>query len=322
MTQQNLLELAKQGNPKAIEALINRSLQPKGITAKTALKDGCLQVMLESAEVPDQQALAAFIRKGVTGLGAASIQKVKVYGRQTGEDFPAWSQQFEIITQAVPISHSAIPTPTKTPANLEKNLQTKNTQVEKISSKTAIKQNTKTVTYQIKHGANFISRKPLLLGAILLSFTCLGIVKTIFEPDYRQADCPKFATIIEAAKKADSDAGLYVNNRYFQSAANIFDKSVIEIESIKIKDKKLKAIKKKLITEEKAISASFLDYFRVQQLTLETVKSLASLKQPDVSANDIKTKADNAAENLKQAFSNHNSLINDANNYCKNVASD
>lgn len=53
MAQTNILELAKQGDPKAIAALINRQLQPKGITAKVALKDNCLQTMLESAQVPD-----------------------------------------------------------------------------------------------------------------------------------------------------------------------------------------------------------------------------------------------------------------------------
>ncbi|WP_279239702.1 hypothetical protein [Scytonema sp. UIC 10036] len=34
MTQPDLLELAKQGDPKAIALLINRQLQPKSITAK------------------------------------------------------------------------------------------------------------------------------------------------------------------------------------------------------------------------------------------------------------------------------------------------
>lgn len=37
MSQPNPLELAKQGHPKAIESLINRQMQPKGITAKVAL---------------------------------------------------------------------------------------------------------------------------------------------------------------------------------------------------------------------------------------------------------------------------------------------
>ncbi len=95
-TQPTLLELAKQGNAQAIATLINRQLQPKGITAKAALKDGCLQVMLESAQAPNQQALVAFVRKGITGLRAASIERVKVYGRLVGEEFPAWSEEFEL----------------------------------------------------------------------------------------------------------------------------------------------------------------------------------------------------------------------------------
>src|SRR3712207_823046 len=94
--QPSLLELAKQGNAQAIAALINRQLQPKGVTAKAALKDGCLQVMLESTQVPNQQALVEFIRKGITSLEAASIQQVKVYGRQTGGEFPSWSQEIEL----------------------------------------------------------------------------------------------------------------------------------------------------------------------------------------------------------------------------------
>ncbi len=50
MTQPNLLDLAKQGNPKAIAALLNCSLQAKGITAKANLKEnGYLQFMLESS---------------------------------------------------------------------------------------------------------------------------------------------------------------------------------------------------------------------------------------------------------------------------------
>lgn len=104
MAQQNDLELAKQGNPHAIAALMNRQLQPKGITAKATLKDGCLQIMLESTQVPDQQALVSFICKGIKSLGAESIKTVKVYGRQTKEEFPAWSQQTQLLPPPQPPS--------------------------------------------------------------------------------------------------------------------------------------------------------------------------------------------------------------------------
>lgn len=105
MIQDNLLELAKQGDVQAIASLMNRSLQPKGITAKVALKEACLQVMLESAQVPNQQALIEFVRKGIKGLGVISIERVKVYGRQTGEEFPAWNQEFEVGEQNIPVSN-------------------------------------------------------------------------------------------------------------------------------------------------------------------------------------------------------------------------
>jgi WD40 repeat protein len=99
MTQPNLLELAKQGNANAIATLINRQLQPKGISAKAEVKNGCLQIMLESAQVPKEQAMVAFVRKGMMGLGTSSIKKVRVYGRQIGEDFPAWTQEFLLGTK-------------------------------------------------------------------------------------------------------------------------------------------------------------------------------------------------------------------------------
>src|SRR5919202_2313436 len=101
----SLLDLAKQGNAYAIGALINRQLQPKGITAKAAPLEGCLQIMLESAQVPNQQDLVTFIRKGLVSLGAASINQVKVYGRQAGQEIPAWWQDFELKAQvkSIPI---------------------------------------------------------------------------------------------------------------------------------------------------------------------------------------------------------------------------
>jgi|JFJP01.1.fsa_nt_gi hypothetical protein len=105
MTQQNILELAKQGDAKAIALLLNRQLQAKGITATASLKDGCLQVMLEATEAPSQQVLAAWVSKSIAGLGAASIEKVKVYGRQTGSKVPAWSQEFEVAGQNLPVAN-------------------------------------------------------------------------------------------------------------------------------------------------------------------------------------------------------------------------
>ena len=98
MTQPDLLALAKQGNPKAIAALLNRSLQAKGITAKANLKeDGYLQVMLESSQIPSRS-LVKVIRKGLISLEIESIKCVKIYGRQVGQEHPDWHQEFELPT--------------------------------------------------------------------------------------------------------------------------------------------------------------------------------------------------------------------------------
>jgi hypothetical protein len=100
-SQVDLVELAKQGNAKAIAALINRQLQPKGITTKAALNNGCLQILLEAAQIPDQQTLTAFILKGIRGLETASVQKVKIYARRLGEEKMVWSQEVTLVKDSV-----------------------------------------------------------------------------------------------------------------------------------------------------------------------------------------------------------------------------
>ncbi|QLE54249.1 hypothetical protein [Nostoc sp. TCL26-01] len=108
MIQTKLVKLAQQGNTQAIAFLMNRHLKPKGISAKVILQDSCLQVMLESAKVPQQQTLVAFVRKGIISLDAASIQRVKVYGREKGSDSPAWSEEFECrLTRHQPLADEA-----------------------------------------------------------------------------------------------------------------------------------------------------------------------------------------------------------------------
>jgi tetratricopeptide (TPR) repeat protein len=113
-TKPSLIEAAKQGNPKAIAKLMNRSLQPKGITVKVALDKNCLQVMLESSQLPTSS-LVEVIRKGLLGLGVESIKQVKVYGKQIGEEIPDWSEEFEL---AIPTNlMKSIISPSATSAN-------------------------------------------------------------------------------------------------------------------------------------------------------------------------------------------------------------
>ncbi|QLE39999.1 hypothetical protein FD723_05665 [Nostoc sp. C052] len=63
--------------------------------------------MLESTSVPEQQVLVEFIRRGITSLNISSVKIVQVYGRHTGEEFPAWSQEFTLAEELLPSSNSS-----------------------------------------------------------------------------------------------------------------------------------------------------------------------------------------------------------------------
>ena len=97
MTQQNLRELLKQGDPKAIASSINRTLKPKGINAEVTRDNDCLEIILESDKVPSQMALVDFIRNGMTNLGVESIHTVKIYGRRMGDGSPAWEDEIDLM---------------------------------------------------------------------------------------------------------------------------------------------------------------------------------------------------------------------------------
>ncbi|MGA7936289.1 MAG: type IV pilin-like G/H family protein, partial [Kovacikia sp.] len=97
MTQPNLLESAKQGDPEAIATLMNLALQPKGVTAELQIVGKDLHVFLSSTRILNQQTLVSFTRKGLANLGLGVIQTVKVYGKKIGEDLPIWTEVFAMV---------------------------------------------------------------------------------------------------------------------------------------------------------------------------------------------------------------------------------
>ena len=96
MTQQNARELAKQGDPNVIANVLNRSLQPKGITAIVTRSEGYLHIILESATVPNQKALVNFIQQGLEKLELETIHTVNIYGQETDADVHAWEDEIQL----------------------------------------------------------------------------------------------------------------------------------------------------------------------------------------------------------------------------------
>ncbi|MBE9109242.1 hypothetical protein IQ273_07415 [Nodosilinea sp. LEGE 07298] len=97
-TPPNVLQLARQGDPDAIAALMNRHLETQGITAHVAQQESTLQVNLEGAQIPNQADLVAFVKKGITGLDLAAVHHLTVSGKQVGAGTSAWSEDLVLQT--------------------------------------------------------------------------------------------------------------------------------------------------------------------------------------------------------------------------------
>jgi len=115
MNEPNLLKQAKEGNPSAVAALMNQSLNPKGIQAKAAARGDCLLIRLESQAPPDQTLLTKFVQSGVQNLNPATFKTVEVSGKSLAGDRPAWTSVIDLVQRSVmpksPQPVSGIPAP-------------------------------------------------------------------------------------------------------------------------------------------------------------------------------------------------------------------
>lgn len=94
---QDLATLARQGDVKAIAVLINQKLQSSGVIAKVSLKNDCLQVMLEATEALNQEQMVSLLQSEIQKLEVQSITKLRLYGKQSGEDFPDWQEEVKLV---------------------------------------------------------------------------------------------------------------------------------------------------------------------------------------------------------------------------------
>ena len=95
MTQLSVMELAKQGDPQAIAALINRSLASKGIHAEAELKAECLIVSLHAAQIPNQKAVVTIIHRGMMILQVEQIKHVKILTYRSDNNYLAWQNEID-----------------------------------------------------------------------------------------------------------------------------------------------------------------------------------------------------------------------------------
>jgi hypothetical protein len=97
MAQNPQLERAKQGDPEAIAALMQRSLEAKGISVR-AESDGseALLVTLEGPQAVNRDALVSFIQKGMMQLGIRTLSTVKVEWQERGSFLTEWTAEIPL----------------------------------------------------------------------------------------------------------------------------------------------------------------------------------------------------------------------------------
>lgn len=113
MDAQNIVNLAKQGDPAAIAVLLNQALRIRNMTAQVVRNDNRLHILLEADRIPDRQAYIAYIQDGLTRLNVGSIHSVRVYARQIGQKVPAWDEAFEFDQPTISPLSSPCATPEK-----------------------------------------------------------------------------------------------------------------------------------------------------------------------------------------------------------------
>ncbi|MGJ3246569.1 MAG: hypothetical protein ACFE0I_10885 [Elainellaceae cyanobacterium] len=96
MTPEDILALARQGNPKVIAAIMNKSTKPHGIYVQAVRRDDRLYVLLEGAPALNLEAMVSFVQTSLRKLRVAPIQTVKIYGRQAGQKTAAWQREIQI----------------------------------------------------------------------------------------------------------------------------------------------------------------------------------------------------------------------------------
>ncbi|WP_434686190.1 hypothetical protein [Pseudanabaena minima] len=109
----DLKEKAQHGDISAISTLMNRSFQRRGVTASVKLKTDCLQILLESSEVPDRSVYVSMILVGIQKLAIANVNTLEIYGKRTGSNMPNWSHKVNLSPHS-PIN-TAINTQSTTP---------------------------------------------------------------------------------------------------------------------------------------------------------------------------------------------------------------
>lgn len=96
----NALKLAKTGDPKAIQTVINYLLKDKEVTAKVLLKNDAIHIFLEFEESIDQSISALSIIQVLNKINAPYLNTAVIQAKIKGKVNPIWTECIQLNTQA------------------------------------------------------------------------------------------------------------------------------------------------------------------------------------------------------------------------------
>jgi hypothetical protein len=96
------LKLARQENAQAIAQLINRWLEPRGITATATREEHCFEIRFEVDSPPNPKVLMALVGKVLRYLGMVPVKTLKISVYLKSEQEPLWQQEVDLMPKFPP----------------------------------------------------------------------------------------------------------------------------------------------------------------------------------------------------------------------------
>lgn len=83
-------------NLESIDSRLRLHFQAQGVKTKVSSKNNCLQILIESKNIPEKEECLASIKQILTEVQFNEITSIKVYARKETEDFPEWIDELII----------------------------------------------------------------------------------------------------------------------------------------------------------------------------------------------------------------------------------
>jgi len=99
VTVRNVLERAKQGEPEAISALMNKTLNAKGMHVQVRQRGSEYQLLVEAKQAPAKQEMVPWVMQGLRRLAITRLETVTIYGKSQQSSKPNWQYRTRIVSQ-------------------------------------------------------------------------------------------------------------------------------------------------------------------------------------------------------------------------------